>query len=230
MSKSQDGKKDPAFVGLFVVFVVGMLFYWIAATNASFYLQYYAPWLRMQANAYSFISAYYTQESDALNKLIGYVDERQKTDKALKNIDLAKTKNYVQTHSARTTMTTSALTAIFIASSCVMLAKNQRRNRRRMLDTNENIAVATGKGVQGYLEVIEKFCGKGGDTEIVAKSVVSNPSPATLKQSFELVRCNKNVPNNLAGRQFPPMSEERLALSEVGKEKCYKRQDSKAQE
>lgn len=227
MARQQGQEKDHWMLisGAFVV-LIGLI-YWILTTSPVMYLEYYTPWLEKQAKVYSFATDFYKEEATRLAEVIEYAEKKQSKDPAYKTINFENAKRIVNSYSVKTRLTSSIIAALILIYCGAMLIRAQMAWRKKIMNTNENIAIDTGKGVHGYISVIQKFCGNMPGVSALTEEIIKNPSPHNLRSVFSMVRQARNIPNNIAARQFPYFSPERLAILEHGKEKEYDRQQIK---
>jgi hypothetical protein len=221
MQRDSGVTKDHPLIVFAVLVGVMVLMLWALYNNPAIYHGIYVPWLKTQSTVYATVApSVYLTEKKSIERIALTLDSLSERGEIGK-VNVERLRYIIAESTQKTRLTTKILTASMLFLLGVIWIASHIKNSKARFSKNENLNVAVGQGVDGFIKIIEPHVDKD-----IVDGVRNDPSPQNLSIAFSRARYKKNIPNNLAGRMFPTMSEERLTILEVGKEKTYKREEA----
>lgn len=196
--------------------VIGILavFYFVFAYSPAV-LEWQAVWIKNQTSVYHAIYPAYMAEE--FNWLTKFKDLLKQPGKA-KRLQIQKARELLAENTKKTKAISFGIAAFIIVLVAAALLAAEIKKRKALYSRNENISAPKTSGLAGYIEFVSRHL-----PQEKLDWLKADPSPDRITAVFEFIRLKKNIPNAIPARLFPPFSETRLKLLEVGKKNLFDR-------
>lgn len=210
----QDGKvSDHGVFFVAGIFVFGVLVFFASRSPVVLH-RIELPLLRIQAKIYSYcpIGGDRGMELPRIENIFAIVDAEVARTGNYGRINTKALRKAMIAASASTRSATRIVSCTLVFALGSLVAIRTVRSRRRLYDHRENVRIAGGKGVEGFLRV----AGRHLDPDMAAR-LSRAPTPERLAEAFGAVREKVNMPCSVVARLFERGTRERMALLEYGK-------------
>lgn len=210
---SQGTQDNPLLVIGGIIGVLAIFYFALSISPAA--LQWQTNWIKSQASVYHAVyPAGMEEEWQFLTDFSNLINQKNPSGK----LDTAKARAILKANTKTTATISAAIAGFFIIAASVALVLTEIKKRRKLYSRSENISAPRTSGLSGFIEFMARHL--PADKLAWLKA---NPTPERITAAFEYIRLKKNIPNAIPARLFPPFSEIRLNLLEVGKKNLYDR-------